>query len=97
MKAGPVPGLFEKKGLMELLCVCCGKPWDVAYVLREATTEFDREGALIRGCPSCHGTRPEGMTEEKRGMLRFTAAAAELLGDDVDGLVALVDDLKALE
>ena len=37
------------------------------------------------------------MTEEMRGMLRFTAAAAELLGDDVDGLAALVEDLKALD
>ena len=79
-----------------MLCVCCGEPWDVEYVLSEATDAFDREGALIRGCPSCHGTRPGDMTEERRSMLRVAVAAAELLGDDVDGLAALVDDLKAL-
>ncbi len=91
-----MPGPFEKKRVMDVLCVCCGEPWDVEYVLHEATDEFDREGALIRGCPCYHGTQPEGMTEERRSMLRVAAAAAELLGDDVEGLAALVDDLKAL-
>ena len=80
---------------MDVLCVCCGEPWDVEYVLSEATDEFDREGALIRGCPSCHGTRPGDMTEEGRGMPRVAAAAA-LLGADVEGLAGLVDDLKAV-
>ena len=82
---------------MELLCVCCGKPWDVAHVLREATTEFDLEGALIRGCPSCQGVEPDGMTEEKRDALRVAATAARFLGDDVDGLIALDEEIKALK
>ena len=66
-------------------------------MLREATDEFDREGALIRGCPSCQGVEPGGMTEERRSALRAAAAAAMFLGDDVDGLLALDEEIKALK
>ena len=54
------PALFEMKGLMELLCICCGKPWDVEYVLREATTEFDREGALFAAVRPVTASRRKG-------------------------------------
>jgi len=37
------------------------------------------------------------MTEERRSKLSAVAAAAQLLGDDVDGVAALLDDLNALE
>ena len=47
---------------MDLICTCCGEPWDVYHVLHEDTTEFDRQGGLIRGCPCCHGIPPKGMT-----------------------------------
>ena len=82
---------------MDLICTCCGEPWAVDHVLHEEPDGFDRQGGLIRGCPCCHGTPPEGMTEERRSRLQAVAAAAELLGDDVDGVAALLEDLNALE
>ena len=82
---------------MDLICTCCGEPWAIDHVLHEDTTEFDRQGGLIRGCPCCHGIPPEGMTEERRNKLQAVAAVAELLGDDVDGLAGFLDDLNALE
>jgi len=92
------PALFEKtKRLMDLICTCCGEPWDVDHVLHEEPDKFERQGGLIRACPCCHGTRPDGMTEERRSKLSAVAAAAQLLGDDVDGVAALLDDLNALE
>ena len=81
---------------MDLVCTCCGEPWHIDHVLHHEPDEFDRDGGLIRACPCCHGKKPEGMTEERRGRLQAVAAAAELLGDDVDGLAAIIDDLDAL-
>ena len=81
---------------MDLICTCCGEPWDVDHVLHEEPDGFDRQGGLIRGCPCCHGTPPEGMTEKRRSRLQAVAAVAELLGDDVDGLAGFLDDLNAL-
>lgn len=77
---------------MDLMCVCCGEPWNVDYVLQEATDEFNREGALIRGCPCCHGVEPKDMTEERRKLLCAAAAAIQLMGDDVDGAAALIEN-----
>ena len=82
---------------MDLICTCCGEPWDVDHVLHQEPDEFDRRGGLIRACPCCHGIEPDGMTEERRSRLRAVAAVAELLGDDVDGLAATLDDFEALK
>ena len=81
---------------MQLTCICCGAPWDVQHVLREAPERFDRRGALIRACPCCHGIEPDGMTEEERSRLRAVAAVGAHLGsDDLERLAAALDDLKA--
>jgi len=37
------------------------------------------------------------MTEERQSKLSAVAAVAELLGDDVDGLAATLDDFEALK
>ena len=81
---------------MDLICTCCGEPWDVDYVLHEEPRGFDRRGGRILACPCCHGTTPEGISQAERDRLTAVAAVAELLGDDVDGLAATLDDLKAL-
>ena len=82
---------------MDLICTCCGEPWEVAYVLHEEPDGFNREGGLIRSCPCCHGKAPEDMTDDTRKRLRAVAEVAELLGDDVDGLAALIEDFDALK
>ena len=74
---------------MDLICTCCGEPWDVDYVLHEEPHGFDRRGGRILACPCCHGTTPEGISQAERDRLSAVAAVAELLGDDVDGLVPL--------
>ena len=79
---------------MDLICSRCGEPWDLDYVLHEAPDEFDRRGGLIRACPCCHGEEPETMPAEKREKLAAVATVAELLGDDVDGLAALLEDFE---
>jgi hypothetical protein len=78
---------------MDLICTCCGEPWDIDHVLHEEPEGFDRQGGRIRACPCCHGVPPEGHSEGERERLAAVAAVAELLGDDVDGVAATLEDL----
>ena len=82
---------------MQLICICCGKLWDVERVLREEPEKFNRCGALIRACPCCQGIEPDGMTQAERIRLRAVAAIGAHLGDDLDRLAATLDDLKGLK
>jgi hypothetical protein len=79
---------------MDLICTCCGEPWDIDYVLHEEPEGFDRQGGRILGCPCCHGITPEGISEGERDRLAAVAAVAELMGDDVDGVAATLEDLE---
>src|SRR5512135_2202492 len=54
------------------------------------------QGAILRACPSCHGTEPDGMTENERLRLRALAAIAEPFADDLERLAASDADLNAL-
>ena len=81
---------------MELICICCGKHWSAQLVLREKPEDFDRQGANLRACPSCHGIEPDGMTEYQRVRLRAVAATGQgqRLGKDIERLAASNADLN---
>ena len=76
---------------MDLLCTRCGEPWDLDYILHEAPSEFTRKGGLIEHCPSCPGELPK-LDPAMRERLAVVKELAELLGDDVDGLAAELQD-----
>ena len=79
---------------MDIICTCCGEPWDICHVLHEEPQEFDREGAQIKGCPCCHGREPENLNRRTRNQLRALADAARLFGEDLDGLAAFLEDMQ---
>ncbi len=79
---------------MDVICTCCGEPWDIYHVLQEEPQEFDREGALIQGCPCCHGREPEHLNRRTRNHLRALADAARLFGEDLDGWAAFLEDMQ---
>ena len=58
-------------------------------MLHEEPEEFTRIGAAIGRCPACPTHKEPILSREKR--LGY-AAVAELLGDDIDGVVALAED-----
>ncbi len=81
---------------MDLICTHCGEPWDVDAVLHEMRDEFERKGALITRCPSC----PPGKfrpCEKTAARLATIKALAEMLGDDVDGFAATLEDFGLLK
>ena len=84
---------------MDILCQRCGEPWDVdtfhdvaaeqGVTFTEAVRRFQATGCAATGwCDPCEPVRSTR-----------TAAAAmlyDLLGDDVDGAAAMLDDFDYL-
>lgn len=76
---------------MDVVCINCGEPWDVYHVLHEEPEGFERKGAAITSCPCCKGNRPK-LSAARREQLEAIGAVAELLGDDLDGFAATLED-----
>ena len=79
---------------MDVICTCCGEPWDVYHVLHEEPDTFDRDGCLITACLCCHGVRPADMPEEYQERLEAIKQLAIMLGEDIDGFAAMLEDFQ---
>lgn len=80
---------------MDLYCTRCGEPWELDDVLHDAEDgEFRRSGGRILECPACEANIRSGFAEANRRRREVTAALADILGDDVDGLAAELEDLE---
>lgn len=78
---------------MDLPCINCGEPWDMDYVLHEAPHEFTRTHGRIDRCAACPATGRPPLTPAQRERLAAVAELADILGSDIDGLVAELEDL----
>jgi len=77
---------------MDLVCVNCGEPWDVDHVLHDAPQEFIRKGGVIKKCPACPKEGQPNLDEKTRVKLDAVEELGEILGDDIDGLAASLED-----
>lgn len=87
---------------MDLYCPNCGEPWDndefhyqaqhTGRTYVEVTTDFRTRGC---GALDARCSTPSTETDTAFGLTRQAAAGAmyELLGDDMDGAAAMLDDL----
>lgn len=80
---------------MDLVCLNCREPWDMETVLHESPERFERHGGAIHSCPSCKGKSVE-LSEEEEFKSMATSALADVLGDDIDGLAASLEDFNLL-
>jgi len=80
---------------MDLVCTRCGEPWHVDYVLHEEPEDFERKGGLIYRCPTCPKGKPK-LSPERREELAAVREVGELLGSDVDGFAAMLEDFNLL-
>ena len=88
-------GLYIKdKKTMDLICLTCGEPWEIDTVLHEDPAGFRRKGCAIRACPACQGIPPRELPAAQRDRLEEMAALAALLGNDIDGFAALLEDFQ---
>ncbi len=76
---------------MDLVCTRCGEPWSLDYVLHDEPEAFEREGGVIHRCPCCPKGKPN-LSPERREELAAIREVGELLGSDVDGFAAMLED-----
>ena len=76
---------------MDIVCLNCGEPWDTYHVLHDEPKEFVRTGAIIQSCPHCKGQKQK-LSEIQKQRLDEISAIAELVGDDIDGFAATLED-----
>ncbi len=74
---------------MDLLCIRCGEPWEYDYVQHELTAEARKKFLAGQGCDACEG-KPEPKQTEATAM---ASALYDILGDDLDGVAAELQDL----
>ena len=77
---------------MDILCTCCGEPWEVSFVLHEEPQAFERNNCVITACPACRGYTPDDQGKEEREYLEDVKELAESWGEDIDGFAALLED-----
>jgi hypothetical protein len=77
---------------MDIYCPVCGEPWDLDELhdvpgvsFEEARRRFAAEGCAVFG--STHNAVVDADTAAKSAILH------ELLGDDIDGIAALMEDV----
>jgi len=74
---------------VDVYCPRCGEPWDLYYVQHEMTSEERRDFWNSKGCPCCINKE----VKERPDRALATAVLRDVLGDDVDGIAATLDDL----
>lgn len=85
---------LEKDVTMDLLCTTCGEPWDLDHVLHEEPEAFTRAGAAIVTCPCCENSEHgKNLRQKDRERLSAARELGKLLGDDVDGYAAELQDM----
>lgn len=77
---------------MDLICTRCGEPWEMDYVLHDDPGSFKRKGGVIFHCPACPKAVPK-LDKETEYKLEVARALGDVLGDDIDGLAAELEDL----
>jgi ssDNA-binding Zn-finger/Zn-ribbon topoisomerase 1 len=84
----------EEVKSVDVYCQKCGEPWDV-FSLHDIDREFaDGRRRFLNGegCPACRWG--ENASEEPPARSVAMRTAREVLGDDVDGMAAVIEDLK---
>ena len=80
---------------MDMYCSRCGEPWAMDHVLHEEPEEFDYHQGRISNCPTCVRT-PDSqlkLTPTQKNRADIAGVLADVLGDDVDGIAAEMEDL----
>ena len=78
---------------MDIYCKRCGEPWEFDEVQHLGFSGEEKE-RFWKGqdCPHCHGKE----VEKRPFRAQLASALHEVLGDDIDGLAAEMDDAEFL-
>ena len=80
---------------MDVYCSRCGEPYDVFSLTDDMTKEERADFHAGRGCPCCRNTPDDAidLSERQKDLLTVQSALKTVLGDDIDGLAAELEDL----
>ena len=81
---------------MDILCTRCGEPWDVFSLVDDMSPEEAEELKAGRCCPCCKHTPDENLHNINPDGSHIQQALAGILGDDIDGLAASMEDFGLL-
>ena len=81
---------------MDILCTRCGEPWDVCSLTDDMTSGEAKYLKAGRGCPCCINKPDSEVTNRAPDASLAQRAIADVLGDDIDGLAATVDDFNLI-
>lgn len=78
---------------MDLYCKRCGEPWDI-YSVQHGDFSVEERDRFLKGvdCPSCHGKE----IDAKAFRAELAGVLGDILGDDLDGLAAELEDAEYL-
>ncbi|KKM98458.1 hypothetical protein LCGC14_1157640 [marine sediment metagenome] len=77
---------------MDVYCKRCGEPYDLYHVQQDMEATERRRFWDGEGCSSCYG-KPVERTPFRA---QVTAALHDLMGGDVDGLAASLEDAEGM-
>ncbi len=77
---------------MDLYCRRWGEPWDMDYVNWEMKPQEKTDFRSGKCCPACRGKT----ISEKPFRATLAGVLGDLLGDDIDGLAAEMEDAEYL-
>jgi len=82
---------------MDIYCPKCSEPWDIDCIheiadLHETTYSEARDRFRSEGCVAL-GTRHNNDTGSDDLRALATAALMDLMGDDMDGVASMLDDI----
>lgn len=80
---------------MDLLCERCGEPWELDYIQFEMTDEERQKFHRGKGCPSCRNKADTDLqlSPRQQDAASIQSAMRDVLGSDLDGLAAEMEDL----
>jgi hypothetical protein len=73
---------------VDIYCGRCGEPWDVCSLADDMTPEEAKNLKAGKGCPCCIGKE----VKERPYRAVVSAALLDVLGDDIDGVAATLED-----
>ena len=81
---------------MDLYCQLCGEPWDLFYVQDDMDIDGQKGDAKKfkkgNGCPACAWGKKA--PKEKPLIAEAASAIYDVLGDDIDGIAAELEDIN---
>lgn len=77
---------------MDVYCPRCGEPYELDYVQHEISPEERRDFWAGKGCQSCKGKE----ITKKPVRAEISGVFREILGDDVDGIAAEMEDAESM-